>query len=78
MKKNSTATAEKEIDEKFLSRLKKLKKWVHANPYDIEAHETLSALYLSKRMYSEAEAEQEILEWLDRIKRIVREGRGMD
>jgi len=73
MKKYSTATAEKEIDAKFLSRLKKMKKWVHENPYDFEAHETLGALYLSARMYQEAEAEQEILEWLDRIRRMVRE-----
>jgi DNA-binding SARP family transcriptional activator len=64
--------AEKSQDEAFKKRVKKLKKWVKKNPYDFEAHSTLAGLYLSMNMFAEAELEQEIMEWLDRIDRSVR------
>ena len=64
--------AEKEKDPAFLRRVKKIKAWVEKNPFDFDAHHALSVLYLSKNMFAEAEFEQEIMEWLDRIKRSVK------
>jgi hypothetical protein len=63
---------EKGKDQKFLRRVNNLKAWVQKKPYDFDAHNALSALYLSKNMFAEAEFEQEIMEWLDRIKRSVK------
>jgi hypothetical protein len=67
-----TGLAEKEKDRKFFRRTDKLKACLLKNPYDFDAHDALSRLYLSKNMFAEAEYEQEIMEWLDRISRSVK------
>lgn len=68
----NSGLVELEKDPEFTARLEKLKKRVQMRPFDFSAHERLSKLYLSKNMFAEAEFEQEILEWLDRIKRSVK------
>ena len=71
LKRGDSSMAEKEQDPKFMRRVKTLKGWLAKHPFDFEAHGTLASLYLSKNMFAEAEYEQEIMEWLDRIKRSV-------
>jgi hypothetical protein len=56
----------------FNDAVDKLKERVRRRPFDLAAHTRLMKLYLAENMFPEAESEQEILEWLDRIRRNVR------
>jgi hypothetical protein len=55
----------------FEMEVKKLKARAKHRPYNMIVHRKLEGLYLSRNMFPEAESEQEILEWLCRIKRNV-------
>ncbi len=72
MEKPGTGLTEKPKDRKFMRRVGALRAWLVRNPYDFEAHSALAGLYLSVNMFAEAESEQEIMEWLDRINRSVK------
>jgi len=76
LKYGSEGLAEKEKDPQFLACLQKLKDRAIRRPYDFRTHEMLSKLYISKNMFAEAEFEQEIMEWLDRIRRSVKLNNG--
>ena len=56
----------------FNEAVGRLKARVLRRPFDSGAHRRLMKLYLDARMFPETEFEQEILEWIDRIKRSVK------
>jgi hypothetical protein len=64
------------LKNEFNDSINKLKERVRRRPFDFAAHTRLMKLYLAENMFPEAESEQEILEWLDRIKRNVRLNNG--
>jgi hypothetical protein len=72
MTRAGAVTAEKMRSKEFNEAVEKLRQRVLRRPFDMPAHTKLMNIYLSENMFPEAESEQEILEWLDRIKRNVR------
>jgi hypothetical protein len=71
-KQGGAVLAEPMTDREFNEKVKKLKARVLRRPFDSGAHRKLMLLYLGAYMFPETEDEQEILEWIDRIKRSVK------